>query len=152
MIIYLALFFQVFHVRVLGRASYLTIRLFRSVNHNLIVYPFARPFPPSDAHIPSACGRASFLGAYRLVPPFQAPTGCPEIPACAQHGRLKHGCRRCEDVEKQAAAAVAVVGGGTRLMLGAPLPPAKFYTRAMVSRLIPGQNQVLLNPSELAHA
>eukprot|EP00752_Nemacystus_decipiens_P013794 g12246.t1 len=76
--------------------------------------------------------RASFLGAYRLVPPFQSPIGCPSIPACAQHGRLKPGCRCCADIESQAAEAVSIVCGGTRLQLGAPLPPAKFYTRATV--------------------
>eukprot|EP00903_Cladosiphon_okamuranus_P016056 g14823.t1 len=78
--------------------------------------------------------RASFLGAYRLVPPFQPPIGCPAISSCAQHSRLKHGCRRCQHIEEQAAAAetASLTPCGTRLPLGAPLPPAKFYSRAMV--------------------
>lgn len=80
--------------------------------------------------------RASFLGAYRLVPPFQSPTGCPDFPACGLHGRPKHGCQRCEDIARQSAAVAADDGGEPedgRPPMGWPLPPAKFYTRAMVS-------------------
>ncbi|CAB1100558.1 unnamed protein product [Ectocarpus sp. CCAP 1310/34] len=83
-----------------------------------------------DSHV-----RASFLGAYRLVPPFQSPTGCPDIPACGLHGRTKHGCQRCEDIARQSAAVGADDGGEPedgRPPMGWPLPPAKFYTRAMV--------------------
>ncbi|CBJ33282.1 C2H2 zinc finger protein [Ectocarpus siliculosus] len=79
--------------------------------------------------------RASFLGAYRLVPPFQSPTGCPDIPACGLHGRPKHGCQRCADIARQSAAVGADDGGEPedgRPPMGWPLPPAKFYTRAMV--------------------
>ncbi|CAM9499132.1 unnamed protein product, partial [Ectocarpus sp. 12 AP-2014] len=79
--------------------------------------------------------RASFLGAYRLVPPFQSPTGCPDIPACGLHGRPKHGCQRCEDIVRQSAAVGADDGDEAedgRPPMGWPLPPAKFYTRAMV--------------------
>ncbi|CAM9601321.1 unnamed protein product, partial [Ectocarpus sp. 13 AM-2016] len=79
--------------------------------------------------------RASFLGAYRLVPPFHSPTGCPDIQACGLHGRPKHGCQRCEDIVRQSAAVGADDGGEPddgRPPMGWPLPPAKFYTRAMV--------------------
>ncbi|CAM9950179.1 unnamed protein product [Scytosiphon promiscuus] len=77
--------------------------------------------------------RASFLGTYRLVPPFQPPTGCRDILTCDLHGRLKHGCRRCEEITQLAAAAgSAGVPENDRAPLGLPLPPAKFYTRAMV--------------------
>ena len=86
-----------------------------------------------------------FLGAYRLVPPFLPPSGCPAIPACAQHSRLKEGCRRCEEVARSAAAAKAVPSAAheaegrgamstpqARVFLGLPVPPVKFYTRARV--------------------
>ncbi|CAM9462464.1 unnamed protein product, partial [Hapterophycus canaliculatus] len=94
--------------------------------------------PPGDVPVSASMDigghiRASFLGTYCLVPPFQPPSGCRGILACDLHSRLKHGCRRCEKVAQQSAAAgVGGVPEDTRLPLGLPLPPAKFYTRAMV--------------------
>lgn len=115
-----------------------------------------------DVVHPLTCS-ATFLGAYRLVPPFLPPDGCPAIPACAQHSRLKEGCHRCEEVTRLATAAVESVvpnaaareaaaseveGRGAskktlstlstrgeeepRVLLGLPIPPVKFYTRARV--------------------
>lgn len=88
---------------------------------------------------------ATFLGAYRLVPPFLPPSGCPVIPACAQHSRQKEGCRRCEEVARSAeadetvpSAAIEAEGRSAlsapeaRAFLGLPVPPVKFFTRARV--------------------
>lgn len=88
---------------------------------------------------------ARFVGSYCLVPPFSPPSGCPPIPACASHSRIKEGCRSCEEATQAAAAGGVDVtheleGGegctlkqpGVRSSLGLPLPPAKFYTRARV--------------------
>jgi len=117
-----------------------TVRDTNSTRRFSASFPSHQTCPPCP--VPAAC-RASFLGAYRLVPPFRAPIGCPAIPACAQHSRLKHGCRCCEDVAQRSAAASAPAedegeseetARDARGPLGLPLPPAKFYKRARVSR------------------
>lgn len=98
------------------------------------------------SHNCSLSESARFLGAYRVVPPFEPPSGCPSIPACPQHSRLKAGCWCCEDVAELVASDEKVPmhtrkRERTRTLprpegssyLGLPLPPSKFYTRAKAS-------------------
>lgn len=81
------------------------------------------------------------------------PSGCPIIEACAQHCWLKKGCRRCQEVEERAKpalpglamaeqgstvqeeTAVKEVAGVAKSAFGFPVPPAKFYARARVSKV-----------------
>ncbi|CAM9158958.1 unnamed protein product, partial [Discosporangium mesarthrocarpum] len=66
----------------------------------------------------------TYIGTYRLAPPFEPPSGCPLIPSCTKHIRLKGYCPHCKEVMAKASGATGSHGG--------PIPPAKFYTRAKV--------------------